>query len=106
MQRLDRVAVRVLRVVAFQRQPRTDIVPVIRGVHHQHLAGLRGVLHHGEVDADLLGFLVLGAEYFRSAWRAPRGGDAHDRRVQFRLASLKFAENGGGFHTKMPLFQK
>ena len=79
VRRQDGVAVGVLRVHPLQGQPAADVVPAVRGLQHQHFAG---VLHDGVVDADLLHPRVLGPQHFVPARRIPGGGDALDGRGQ------------------------
>src|SRR4051794_21215218 len=59
------------------------------------MARLRGILHHGEVDADLLRLLVLGSEYIGAARRSPGRDDALDGGMKFGLAGFELAENRG-----------
>ena len=106
VERLDGVAVGVLRVVPLEREPGADVVPAVGRVHHGDAAGLRGLLHHGVVDADLLRLPYSSRKTSCAAACPRRRRSAWRRRADRACAPASSPRIVAGFQTKMPLFQK
>src|SRR5438132_12543494 len=94
MERLQRVAVGVLRIHTLQGQPTADIVPAKRRLHDEDFPGM---FEHGEIDADLFEGLIFPTQHGFALWRGPGLGNALDGVVNPRPVAAKLVENGRGF---------